>query len=151
MLNHWVALEMGFSLRAGFRITASWLVIRRPRARSTLAPRASLPMLSVFSAVGTKRCCVRGLFSRRSRPSRRLRTSAMRGSPLAMLPFDEAIEGAPLTVENRLEARFYSACCQTLETIGDEYVVTVGPLTDCVMIGRSESREVCLAIAKSSL
>jgi hypothetical protein len=35
-------------------MTASWLVILRPRARSTLAPRASLFRLFDFSSVGTK-------------------------------------------------------------------------------------------------
>lgn len=59
-----------FSFRIGLRrMTASWLVMRRPRARSTLAPRASLFRLSVFSDVGTKRWSCSGLFSRRSRPS----------------------------------------------------------------------------------
>ena len=94
---------------SGLRITASWPVILRPRARSTFAPRASLFKLSDFSAVGTNRCLVSGLFSRRSKPSWRWEMSAIRGSPLGRLPFvrsDAASEGLPLTVENRLEARF---------------------------------------------
>lgn len=98
-----------FSLSTGFRITASCPVMRRPRARSTLAPRASLFMLSVFSSVGTKRCFWRGLFSRRSRPSPRWWMSVSLGSPLGRLAAvrsEGAIEGDPLTEENLLEARF---------------------------------------------
>lgn len=87
----------------GLRMTASWPVILRPRARSTFAPRASLFRLSDFSAVGTNRCLVSGLFSRRSNPSWRWEMSAIRGSPLGR---SEASEGLPLTVENRLELRF---------------------------------------------
>ena len=89
-------------------MTASWPVILRPRARSTLAPSASLLRLSVFSVLGTNRCFVRGLFSKRSRPSRRLLYSVTLGSPLGRLPVvrSEAIEGLPLTVENLFEARF---------------------------------------------
>lgn len=100
-----------FSFIAGFaRMTASWPVILRPRARSTLAPRASLLRLSVFSVLGINRCFVRGLFSKRSRPSRRLLYSVTLGSPLGRLPVvrSEAIEGLPLTVENLFEARFYT-------------------------------------------
>lgn len=100
-----------FSFIAGFaRMTASWPVILRPRARSTLAPKASLLRLSVFSVLGINRCFVRGLFSKRSRPSRRLLYSVTLGSPLGRLPVvrSEAIEGLPLTVENLFEARFYT-------------------------------------------
>lgn len=101
--------EEVFSLRDGLRITASWLVIRRPSARSTLAPRASLLRLSDFSVVGTNLCAWRGLFSRRSRPSPRWVMSRVLGSPLGRLPVvrsEVASEGLPLMVEKRLELRF---------------------------------------------
>jgi len=93
----------------GLRMTASWPVILRPKARSTFAPRASLFRLSDFSAVGTNRCWVRGLFSRRSRPSCKWEMSAILGSPLGRLLFvrsEAASEGLPLMVENRFEFRF---------------------------------------------
>ena len=55
----------------------------------------------------------------------------------------EAIEGLPLTVENRFEARFYSTGLdyRLMETLESE-----SGLTDWVMMGRSESREGCLAM-----
>lgn len=140
-------VSSAFSFSAGFsRMTASWLVILRPSARSTLAPRASLLRLSDFSALGTNRCFASGLFSRRFSPSRRLLYSVYLGSPLGRLPVvsSEAIEGLPLTVENRFEARFYSTGldCRLMETLESG-----SGLTDWVMMGRSESREGCLAMS----
>lgn len=99
-----------FSSSTGcFRMTASCPVMRRPRARSTLAPRASLFILSVFSAVGTKRWLCRGLFSSRSRPSPNWWMADSLGSPLGREPMvrTELTDGLPLTEEKRLEARFY--------------------------------------------
>lgn len=133
-----------FSLRIGFRMTASWPVMRRPRARSTFAPRASLFILSVFSAVGTKRCFWRGLFSKRSKPSPRWWISVSLGSPLGKLAAvrsEGAIEGVPLTVENLLEVRFYIELDITVGTTG-----IPKELTELVIIGLSESKEAGRAI-----
>ena len=67
------------------RKVASWSVILLPRARSTLAPRASLLRLSVFSGVGAYRCCCRRFCSRRSKPCPHSLISCMRGSPEVMV------------------------------------------------------------------
>lgn len=99
---------LGFSER-GRRISASWPVILRSRARSTFAPSASLFRLSDFSALGTNRCSVRGWFFRRSKNALcRLPKYSMRGSPLGRLPvLSEAASEVvlPLVVERRLEFR----------------------------------------------
>lgn len=140
-----------FSFSTGSRMTASWLVILRPRARSTLAPNANLLKSSVFSGVGTKRCFRRGLFSRRSSPSRRLWKSASLGSPAgrpAKVVSDEATVGASLTVENRLEVRAYDRIRRDCE--GDKCVdIARSPcrLTDWAMMGLSDSSDVCLAMS----
>lgn len=55
---------------------ASWLVMRRSRARSSLAPRASLLRFAVFSSDSTTRCFERALFSMRARPDSMSRISA---------------------------------------------------------------------------
>lgn len=104
-----------FSLKdeAFGRMTASWLVILRPRARSTLAPSASLFRLSAFSGVGTNRCFARGLFSKRSMPSEYSLISAIRGSALDRLEMvlsEGARDGVLLMVEKRLELRLELSC-----------------------------------------
>ncbi len=53
-----------FSLIA-FRGEASWLLNLRFKALSTFAPKANLLKFSLFSALGTNRCCCRRLLSRR--------------------------------------------------------------------------------------
>ena len=57
-------------------MTASWLLILLSKARSSLAPRASFFMKSVFSSDRTTRCEDNALFSMRSRPVAISRISA---------------------------------------------------------------------------
>lgn len=71
-------------------MTASWLVILLPNARSTFAPKASLERSSALRGVGTKRCDCRCLFSSRSRPSVRELISAM---PVSVEEFAVAKDG----------------------------------------------------------
>ena len=106
----------GFSLMTFGRNVASWSVIRRPSARSTLAPRASLLRLSLFSGVGWYRCCWRRLLSSRSKPVDHSLISWRRGSWLevevvvVMVLSEAAMEGTPLYVEKRFEVRLEVTC-----------------------------------------
>ena len=90
-----------FSLIA-FLGAASWLLSLRFKALSTFAPNASLLKFSLFSALGTNRCCCRRLLSRREKPISHSLISAMRGSPFASevlvltVLSETASEGAPL-------------------------------------------------------
>ena len=100
-----------FSLSGLSFIVASWSVIRRPSARSTFAPSASLLKLSVFSCVGAYRCCCKRSCSKRSKPCVHSLISATRGSLVAVLPIvlvvvSEAAVDEALKVEKRLEVRF---------------------------------------------
>ena len=100
----------------GFHI-ASWLLRRRPRARSSFAPRASLLMSSVFWVLSMYRCEVNRLSSRRSKPAFHDLISCALGSPAV----DDAADscegamdgvsvGAVLYVERRVEARLPVDC-----------------------------------------
>lgn len=77
-----------FSLMTFGRKTASWPDIRRPSARSSFAPRASLLMSSVFSLLSMYRWEARRLSSRRSKPAFHDLISWALGSP----DVDEAAE-----------------------------------------------------------
>jgi hypothetical protein len=70
-----------FSLNVFGLKTASWPDMRRPRARSSFAPSASLLMSSVFSLVKAYLCCTRRLSSRRSKPAFHDLMSCALGSP----------------------------------------------------------------------
>jgi hypothetical protein len=95
--------------------TASWLVILFFKARSNLAPRASLLRFSVFSWVGVKRCCCICLLSKRPSPSVISLISVTRGSlantELELIVPSETCEsardGESLKVEKRAEARLF--------------------------------------------
>ena len=105
----------GFSLTSFGLNVASWSVILRPNALSTLAPSANLLRLSLFSGVGVYRCCCRRLLSRRSKPFVHALISWRRGSvedDLLVLTVvsDAAREGTPLYVENRFEVRLEVNC-----------------------------------------
>lgn len=90
-----------FSLIA-FLGAASWPLNLRFKALSTFAPNANLLKFSVFSGLGTNRCCWRRLLSRRLKPISHSFISAMRGSPFASevlvltVPSETASDGAPL-------------------------------------------------------
>ena len=108
------------SINFGLNV-ASWSVILRPSARSTLAPKASLLRLSVFSGVGWYRCCCRRFCSRRSNPCVHSLISCIRGSlfddedALVCEVLSEAArDGTPLKVEKRLDVRLDATCQQSL-------------------------------------
>lgn len=86
-----------------FRMTASWPVMRRPRARSNFAPRASLERSSALRGVGTNRWSCRRLFSSLLRPSVRCLISAM---PVSVEELDVENDGEAEYVEYRFEVRF---------------------------------------------
>jgi hypothetical protein len=105
-------LQPDFSTNTGRpdrgRITASWAVMRRSSARSSLAPKASLESSSLLVLEASYRWACRCLLSRRSRPVLHSLISRMRESPLlARVASEAATEGA---VERRLEARFEATC-----------------------------------------
>jgi len=99
---------IGFSLRTLGRRTASWLVILRPSALSTFAPKASLLRLSDFSGLGWYRCCCRRWLFSLSIFFVHSLISCIRGSPFEdeIVLSEAATEGTPLYVEKRFEARF---------------------------------------------
>lgn len=100
--DHVAALSrMGFSLSVRGRRMASWLVILRPKALSTLAPNANLLRFSDFSGVGWYLCCCSRLLLSRSRPCDHSLISWMRGSPVVeeeVMVFSDAASdgGTPL-------------------------------------------------------
>lgn len=101
-----------FSLSTLGRKTASWLDMRRERARSSFAPRASLLMSSVFSLVSLYRCWTMRLSSSRLKPAFHVLMSCDLGSPDvddAADTCDGAIDGvrvgAALYVDILVDAR----------------------------------------------
>ena len=114
-------------------MSASWLPMRRPSARSTLAPRAILERCSLFSELGEYRCCCRRLLSKRSSPLANSLMSWLEESAEEAVVCD-ANEGTPLMVEKRLEARFE-------DTLGERQYCVRGDAMPC-------STEHCLFVQR---
>lgn len=84
--------------------------MRLLRARSTLAPKLTLLMVSFFCSVGTNLCSARGLFSSRSRPCDRFLISCM---PVSVEAVETLLkDGEALYVLKRTEARFEDIVCR---------------------------------------
>ena len=127
-----------FSLSIFGLNVASWSVILRPKARSTLAPSANLLKLSVFSCVGAYLCCCSCFCSSRCRPCDHSLISAIRGSPAVVVATvwvvasEAAIEGA-LKVENLFEVRFDATCPRS----ADVSRIGVGEIVLCCQKARA--------------
>lgn len=127
-----------FSLSPFGRKTASWPDMRRPSARSSLAPSANLLISSVFWSLRAYRCWTRRLSSRRSKPAFHVLMSCDLRSPAveeATERCEGAIEGvrvgAALYEDMRVEARlplvcdFFSLDCACCDMVTDIAVVGV--------------------------